>query len=183
MKKILAFACVALTLSGCAGVTQTVAVQPDGTKIVNNSFFQQTAFGTDSRVNVVEICNPKCDLAGRSYAYQSGIGRAVLTQVGPSAVTAAGFAIGMNNLRPSNTNITGVGGNASSTGGNSAAQGGASFSNATGGNSAARATGGNSNSRSVSGSYAGAAALASSMNYTSVKTTNNSSNTHRNNNW
>jgi hypothetical protein len=158
------------SLAGCAGVTQTIAVQPDGTKMVDNSFYHQTAFGTDSRIDVITACNPGCGgVIGKSYAYQSGIGRAILTQVGPSAVSAAGFAVGMNNLRPSQTNISTSGGSSaasggqtvsSATGGNSAATGGKSVSNAAGGKSASYSAGGNSTSNAGAESNAGAAASA-----------------------
>ena len=134
-------------LSACAGTQQLVAVQPDGSKIVENSFYQQTAFGTDSRMNVISVCDPRCNLVSLSGRYSSGYGRAVTTQLAPSVATAVGFAVGMHNLRPSNTNISTAGGSA------------------TGGAGLASATGGTSNAASNSNAHAGslAASLAASQ--------------------
>lgn len=159
IKKGLIFASV-LALSACAGTQQLVTVQPDGSKIVDNSFYQQTAFGTDSRINVVSTCNPKCAVISQTGNYSAGFGRAVTTQLAPSVVEAAGFAIGMNNIRPSNTNISQAGGNTSS----------GSVSGASGGN--ARATGGtsislagaNSKSNSKSGAYSNSNATSKNYN-------------------
>ena len=68
-------------LSACAGTQQLVAVQPDGSKIVENSFYQQTAFGTDSRMNAISVCDPRCNLVSLSGRYSSGYGRAVTAQL------------------------------------------------------------------------------------------------------
>ena len=152
MKHLIALSSLFL-LSACAGTQQLVAVQPDGSKIVENSFYQQTAFGTDSRMNVISVCDPRCTLVSLSGRYSSGYGRAVTTQLAPSVATAVGFAVGMNNLRPSNTNISTIGGSAA---------GGSGLSSATGG---AGGTGGTSNAASNSNAHAGslAASLAASQ--------------------
>ena len=80
MKHFIALSSLFL-LSACAGTQQLVAVQPDGSKIVENSFYQQTAFGTDSRMNVISVCDPRCSLVSLSGRYSSGYGRAVTTQL------------------------------------------------------------------------------------------------------
>ena len=158
MKHFIALSSLFL-LSACAGTQQLVAVQPDGSKIVENSFYQQTAFGTDSRMNVISVCDPRCNLVSLSGRYSSGYGRAVTTQLAPSVATAVGFAVGMNNLRPSNTNISTIGGSAAGGSGLSSATGGA------GGAGLASATGGTSNAASNSNAHAGslAASLAASQ--------------------
>ena len=152
MKHFIALSSLFL-LSACAGTQQLVAVQPDGSKIVENSFYQQTAFGTDSRMNVISVCDPRCNLVSLSGRYSSGYGRAVTTQLAPSVATAVGFAVGMHNLRPSNTNISTTGGSAA---------GGAGLSSATGGTGG---TGGTSSAASNSNAHAGslAASLAASQ--------------------
>ena len=150
-------------LSACAGTQQLVAVQPDGSKIVENSFYQQTAFGTDSRMNVISVCDPRCTLVSLSGRYSSGYGRAVTTQLAPSVATAVGFAVGMNNLRPSNTNISTIGGSAA------------------GGSGVASATGGTSNAASNSNAHAGslAASLAASQALSTSSTSSAAKGNHR----
>ena len=150
-------------LSACAGTQQLVAVQPDGSKIVENSFYQQTAFGTDSRMNVISVCDPRCTLVSLSGRYSSGYGRAVTTQLAPSVATAVGFAVGMNNLRPSNTNISTIGGSAA------------------GGSGVASATGGTSNAASNSNAHAGslAASLAASQSLSTSSTSSAAKGNHR----
>ena len=149
-------------LSACAGTQQLVAVQPDGSKIVENSFYQQTAFGTDSRMNVISVCDPRCTLVSLSGRYSSGYGRAVTTQLAPSVATAVGFAVGMHNLRPSNTNISTAGGSA------------------TGGAGVASATGGASNAASNSNAHAGslAASLAASQSLSTSSTSSAAKGNH-----